>query len=72
MKWWNKALIATGVLLICVGALGFVLHRQITKSPANNQIEDNRDDKLGTLCGEIFGAGTVVAWLVAYKTKGNK
>jgi hypothetical protein len=72
MKWWKKALIATGVLLICVGALGFVLHRQIVRSSPNSQIEDNRDDKLGTICGEIFGAGMVIVWVVAYKTKGNK
>jgi hypothetical protein len=72
MKWWRNALIATVALLICVGVLGFALHRQITKSSPNNQIEDNKDDKLGTLCGETFGAGAVIIWVIAYKTKGKK
>jgi uncharacterized protein YjeT (DUF2065 family) len=69
MKWWKKALIGTGILFVIVAGLAFVLHRQSIKTSANAQIQDAKDDKLGTLCGEITGAGTVIIWVVAYRRR---
>jgi hypothetical protein len=67
MKWWKKALIYTGILFIIVACLAFTLHRQIIQTSANAQTVDARDDKLGTLCGEISGAGIVIIWVIAYR-----
>jgi hypothetical protein len=49
-----------------VAAFAFVMHQQIVKTSTDAQIETARDDNLGTLCGEIVGAGMVVVWFFAY------
>jgi uncharacterized YccA/Bax inhibitor family protein len=72
MKWWKKALIGTGILLVVVAGFAFVSYQQILKTSANAQITDARNDKLGTLCGEITGAGMVVIWVVAYRRRNKQ
>jgi hypothetical protein len=67
MKWWLKGLIGTGVLIVLVAIIGFGLHRQIVKTSTTPEMADARDDKMGTLCGEIFGGGMVAVWFFAYK-----
>jgi hypothetical protein len=69
MTWWKKALIGTGILLVIVSGFAFVQHQQIVKTSANAQEEETRDNKLGTLCGEITGAGSVIIWVVAYRKR---
>jgi hypothetical protein len=69
MKWWKKALIGTGILFVIVAGFAFASHQQIVKTSADAQIEDSRNDKLGTLCGEITGAGVVFIWVVAYRMR---
>jgi hypothetical protein len=66
MKWWKKALIATGVLLVIDAGFAFAMHQHIHNTSANAQIEGLRDDKLGGLCGQILGAGTPLLWIAAY------
>jgi hypothetical protein len=72
MKWWKKALIGTGILLVIVAGFAFISHQQIVKTSANAQIVDARDDKLGTTCGEITGAGIVIIWVVAYRRRNKQ
>ena len=69
MNWWKKALIGTGILLILVAGLGFAVHLHIQRTSANTQIADKRDDAMGSVCGQISGAGMVVIWIVAYKRR---
>jgi uncharacterized membrane protein len=69
MKWWKKALIGTVVLFIVVAGIAFIMFQQIHKTSADAQIEDIRDNKMGSFCGEIFGAGAVVIWFVSYKQR---
>jgi len=69
MKWWKKVLIRTGILFAIVAGVAFVQHQQIAKISANTQEEETRDDKLGTLCGEITGVGAVIIWVVAYRKR---
>jgi hypothetical protein len=71
MQRWKKVLIGTGIVLVIVAGVAFVQHQQIVKTSANAQEEEIRDNKLGTLCGEITGAGAVIIWVVAYR-KRNK
>ena len=69
MKWWKKALIWTGILVAAVAALAFFLDRQVRESSPDPKIREIRDEKMSNLCGQIFGAGLVIIWVVAYKTK---
>jgi len=72
MQWWKKALIGTGILLVIVAGIALVQHQQIAKTSANAQEEEARDNKLGTLCGEITGAGAVIIWIVAYRKRNTQ
>jgi hypothetical protein len=69
MKWWKKAMIGSSILFVVVAGFAFASHQTIVKTSANAQIEDARNDKLGTLCGEIIGAGMVIIWVVAYRKR---
>ena len=69
MNWLKKALILTIILLIAAVSFTVVMHQQIVRTSVSTQIADMRDDKLGTLCGEVFGAGAVIIWFVCYKTR---
>lgn len=69
MKWWKKALIGTGILLFIVVGFAFASHQQIVKTSTSDQVEEAKDNKLGTTCGEITGAGTVLIWVLAYRTR---
>jgi hypothetical protein len=69
MIWWKKALIQTILLAIAVAALAVVLHHHIVKTSANAQIEDARDDKLGATCGQIYGVGLAIIWIVARRLR---
>jgi hypothetical protein len=71
MKWWKTALIGTGILLVIVAGIAFAKHQQIVKTVTSPQEEETRDNALGTVCGEITGAGIVIIWVVAYR-KRNK
>ena len=67
MQWWKKALAATIMLLIVVAGVAFVLRQHNVTTPENAEIVAASNDKLGTLCGEITGAGAVIIWIVAYR-----
>lgn len=60
---------ATCVLLMIVAGVAYVQYRQIIKASANTQIEEIKDNQLGTLCGEITGAGIIIVWVVAYRRR---
>ena len=66
MKWWQKALIATAVLIVLDVGLGVVLYQRIHNTSANIKIESIRHDKMDELCGQILGAGLILIWAVAY------
>lgn len=72
MQRWKKALIWTGILLAIVAGIAFVQYKQIVKTSENAQIEGARNDKLGTLCGEITGAGIIIIWVVAYRKRSKQ
>jgi hypothetical protein len=69
MQRWKKVLIGSSIVLVIVAGVAFVQHQQIVKTSANAQEEEARDNKLGTLCGEITGAGAVIIWVVAYRIR---
>ena len=69
MIWWKKALLATAILLVVTGAVGFVLHQKIVGDSTNTTVEEAKDNKLATFCGEIAGAGVVVIWIIAYRSR---
>lgn len=72
MRWWKKSLALTIILLVAIVGFVFVMHQQIVKTSPTTQIADMRDDKMGNLCGEVFGAGAVIIWFVCYKTRNRQ
>ena len=62
-------MIGTGILLVIVAGIAFSLHKEILKTSPNTQIEDARNDKLASLCGEIVGVGTVVIWFACFRRR---
>lgn len=66
MKWWQKALIATVVLIVLDAGFAFVMYQHIQNTSANVQIESIRHEKLGEVCGQILGVWLVIIWIWGY------
>lgn len=66
MKWWQKAAIATFVLLVLDGCLALVIFHRIHNTSSNVRVESFRHEKLGHSCGQILGVGMIAVWFLAY------
>ena len=68
--WWQKALLASIVLLILNAVVSLALYNYRTKNiPVSPREQSILDEKLGNLSGTWFGIGLVVIWYVAYSKK---
>ena len=62
MKWWLKALIGSGILVVVLCAV-------ITVIP-DGSLTEAQDERFSSLCGSVFGAALVFVWVWCFLKRG--
>jgi hypothetical protein len=66
MKWWHKALIASGVLVVLLAFGVIFMMQRIEREAISPSHRVAWENKLGQGSGQVFGFGLSAIWLVAW------